>query len=104
MESRIIRTRRAQADLAAIWRYIARDSVAAADDLSSELDDALRRLAAAPHIGRPREELAAGLRSFALRPYTLYYRVLGNGIELIRVLHGARDIQSDSFDSKAAHE
>jgi toxin ParE1/3/4 len=48
-------------------------------------------------MGRSREELAAGLRSIVLKPYVVFYRPLDDGIELIRILHGKRDVP-DEFD------
>ena len=45
-------------------------------------------------MGRPRGELAPRLRSFPVGPYVLFYRPTPNGIEVARVLHGARDIPS----------
>jgi toxin ParE1/3/4 len=42
--------------------------------------------------GRSREELAPGLRSFLVKQYVIFYRVIPEGIEVIRVLHGSRDM------------
>ena len=39
-----------------------------------------------------REELASGLRSFPVRRYVVFYRPLVDAIEVVRVLHGARDV------------
>jgi toxin ParE1/3/4 len=43
-------------------------------------------------MGRAREELASELRSFPVRRYVVFYRPLVDGIEVVRVLHGARDV------------
>jgi toxin ParE1/3/4 len=55
-----------------------------------------RMLAGAPAIGRARLEIGAGIRSFVVNHYVLFYRPLTGtvGIELVRVLHGARDIDA----------
>jgi toxin ParE1/3/4 len=42
-------------------------------------------------MGREREELSARLRSFAVGNYVIFYRPAKDGIEVVRILHGARD-------------
>jgi plasmid stabilization system protein ParE len=44
--------------------------------------------------GGIRGELAAGLRSFPVGAYLIFYRQIEGGIQITRVLHGARDIAS----------
>ncbi|MEG3934909.1 type II toxin-antitoxin system RelE/ParE family toxin [Microcoleus sp. T2B6] len=39
------------------------------------------------------EELLAGLHSFPIGNYVVFYREIENGIDVIRVLHGSRDIE-----------
>jgi len=90
--SRITQTARAEQDLEEIWFYIAVDNVGAADALLDEFDNSCRLLATQPKMGRAREELASGLRSFPVRRYVVFYRPLVDGIEVVRVLHGARDV------------
>jgi toxin ParE1/3/4 len=43
---------------------------------------------------RGAEELAPGIRSFPFGPYIIFYRVVTGAIEIVRVLHGARDIEN----------
>jgi len=43
-------------------------------------------------MGRARPELGHGLRSFVVGQYVVFYRPSTKGIEIVRVLHGARDI------------
>jgi toxin ParE1/3/4 len=43
-------------------------------------------------LGRSREELAPGLRSLAFGRYVIFDEVIPDGIAIIRVLHGARDL------------
>jgi toxin ParE1/3/4 len=45
-----------------------------------------------PAIGRPRNELAKDLRSFPVGRYVVFYLPSPHGIEIVRVLHSARDI------------
>jgi toxin ParE1/3/4 len=62
-------------------------------DLLDRFEQQARKLASAPGIGRPREDLRAGLRSLAVGRYTLFYRQVPGGIEVVRVLHGMRNIE-----------
>ncbi|ADE16404.1 plasmid stabilization system [Nitrosococcus halophilus Nc 4] len=50
------------------------------------------KLADFPRIGLSCEELAPGLLSFPVGHYLVFYLETSDGIEVVRVLHGARDI------------
>jgi len=84
----------AEADILEIWDFIADDSLAAADRWVDRLDEQFRMLAAQPMIGRAREELAPGVRSFPFGRYVVFYMPMDDGIDVVRVLHGARDIDA----------
>ena len=49
-------------------------------------------------IGRRRDELAAELRSLPIGRYVIFYLPIADGVEIIRVLHGARDIETIFHD------
>jgi toxin ParE1/3/4 len=83
---------RAQADLEDLWFYIAQDRATAADRFVDRILKACQNLARAPRIGRSREDLAPGLRSFAFENYIIFYRMAKSGVEIVRVLSGYRDI------------
>jgi toxin ParE1/3/4 len=82
----------AGADLDQIWFYIAQDNVDAADKFIHAVVSRFPRLATMPELGRRREELSPGLRSFPVGHYIIFYRPMENGVEIARVLHGARDL------------
>lgn len=84
------------ADLADIWAYIAEDGVKHADRFAAIINSQFRSLARQPHMGRSRPELATGLRSFPVSRFIIFYLPLpkGKGVEVVRVLHSARDIES----------
>jgi toxin ParE1/3/4 len=84
----------AEADILEIWDYIAYDSLAAADRWVDCLDQQFRVLATQPMMGRARDELAPGVRSFPLGRYVVFYVQLDGGIDVVRVLHSARDIDA----------
>ncbi len=90
--SQAFRTSRAELDLLEIWEFIAEDSLEAADRLIRNIHRRCQALAESPLTGHKREDLSPGLRSCAVGNYIIFYRPITNGIEVIRVLHGARDI------------
>ncbi len=88
-------TRSARNDLEEIWEYIARDSVDAADRVLREIEQAVNRLGETPGIGHLRPDLSTlGSRFFAVYSYLLVYRAEAQPIIILRVLHGARDVQT----------
>jgi toxin ParE1/3/4 len=93
----IIKRPRAKSDLVEIWDYIAEDSEARADSFLDLIDKKFRTLAQRPAIGRLRDELAESLRSFPVGRYVIFYRPLSNGVDIVRVLHSARDMNTDFF-------
>jgi len=93
----IIKSPRAKSDLIEIWDYIAEDSEARADAFIDSIDKKFRTLSQRPGIGRLRDELAVDLRSFPVGRYIIFYRHLSNGVDIVRVLHSARDLNSDFF-------
>jgi|GEM_PF-71379 len=79
----------AEADLEAIGDHIARDNPIRAMSFVDEVMATCRRLAASPLIGRARSDLQDGLRSFPHAGYLIFYRSLPDGVEIVRILHGA---------------
>jgi toxin ParE1/3/4 len=82
----------ARADLDDIWFYIAQDDPDAADGFIRAIVSRFPALASMPYLGRAREELSAGLRSFPVQKYVIFYRAREDGVEIVRVLSGARDL------------
>jgi len=92
MPSVVIRPQ-AFADLAEIWAYIAEDSPDYADAFADRIDRVFEALAGKPKMGCARPELSVGVRSFPVGRYVVFYVPQSNGIEVVRVLHGARDLR-----------
>jgi toxin ParE1/3/4 len=85
----------AEQDLLASWNYAAREaSPHVADEQLRSIDRACEALAEWPHSGRARDELFRGVRSIAVEAYVVFYRVGNSAIEIIRVLHGRRDVDA----------
>lgn len=84
----------AQTDLDEIWLFIADDSPEAADRFHDLLLSKLLLLAQQPLIGRDREDLRPNLKGFPTGNYIIFYRDFSEYIEIVRILHGARDIEN----------
>jgi plasmid stabilization system protein ParE len=83
----------AENDLLEAWLYVAEENIGAADRLLDQIDAEARTLLMQPKMGRVRDDLAVGLRSWPTStPYILFYFADAYGITLARVLHHARDV------------
>lgn len=90
--------RLAEEDLTGAYLYIGADSPAAAERLLDAVHAALQLLVENPTAGRPREfrsPRAQGVRSWAVKDfqaYLIFYRADGDDVEVVRFVHGARNI------------
>jgi toxin ParE1/3/4 len=89
---RVQRTPRAEQDLEELWFFIAQDDPAAADRWLETLDEKIRLLADNPLMGPARPDIARELRYHPVGNHLLLYRIIQGGIEIVRVVHGARDL------------
>jgi len=90
--TRVVLTDSAKQDRLDIWLYVAADNLDAADRLLDEIDDTLCLLAGAPSLGRARDDIAPGLRYFPIGNYLILYEALTDGITVVRLVHGARQL------------
>jgi toxin ParE1/3/4 len=95
---RFFLSREALDDLDLIRAYIAQDNPEAAERVLEAAYRICKVLAEHPEIGRLRtfsiKELA-GIRSFVISDfpnYIIFYRAQADGVQIIRVLHGARNL------------
>lgn len=99
MKSRVVVRPKARVDIAEIADYIAEENLEAAGRFLDELYQAFNALAKLPLMGsarRFRRERLKGLRLWPVPHFgkhLVVYRPLDAGIEVIRVLHGARNIE-----------
>jgi toxin ParE1/3/4 len=61
--------------------------------LIDKFDHALSPISDFPGMGAERDELKPGMRSYPVGEYLLFYVQVEGGIELVRVLHGMRDLR-----------
>ncbi|GAB7028033.1 type II toxin-antitoxin system RelE/ParE family toxin [Geotalea toluenoxydans] len=91
---KILKSPAAENDLDEIWWYIAQDNPDSADKLLDEIEEASRKLCRFSDMGRNRDELHSGLKSFPVGMYLIFYMPISGGIHIVRVLHGMMDIDA----------
>ena len=93
----IVRTAHAEEDLIAIWLHVASNSEAAADRLLDRIEGRWQQLTAYPFSGPSRDDIAPGVRHLIVGEYLTLYRVGERAVEILRVLHGRRNIGADDL-------
>lgn len=100
MRRKIIKRAKAKRDVIELADYIASDNIEAAGRFILAAGDAFRLLAERPDSGALREHYNpsfTGLRMWPIRGFEkhiIFYREIPKGLEIIRVLHSARDIEA----------
>lgn len=75
-----------------IWQYVATDDAVAADALLDRIDAACSGLVDQPTLGPSRDDIRPGLRYLVVGAYLVLYRIIDGGVEIVRVVHGRRDL------------
>lgn len=57
-----------------------------------EIEDLFKILVLHPESGKARNEIKEGLYSFPKDNHIIFYRILDKQIQIIRALHGSRDL------------
>ena len=84
----------ARQDLSDIFDYIARDKLVAAANWVEKIEEECELIATTPEFDERRPEYGTEVRSSALGRYAIFFRQIKNGIEVLRVIAGDRDIRS----------
>jgi toxin ParE1/3/4 len=98
--ARIVISPEAENDLNEIYVFLGRHSLTAAERFLVATQRAFEKLVTLPELAghcESRHRALADLRVWPIpgfRKYLIFYRVISNGIEIRRVLHGARDLES----------
>lgn len=92
MSLSLVRSGDAVLDLIEIWDHIADDSPTAADRFLARLKSAEQQLLQFPLMGRSRPDVRVDVRHWPVGDYIILYRVVPNRLEIVRVVHGARDL------------
>lgn len=83
----------ASQDLDEISDYFLSQSVDAGDRFVTAFNQKCIHLARYPYIGKSYTHLRAGLRGLLLMNYIIFYRVIGDDVEILRVVSGYRNLQ-----------
>ena len=70
-----------------------RHDLQAADRLLDTLEAKTLALTRNPYLGMAREDIAEGVRHFPVGNYLILYRPLGDGVEVVRYVHGRRRLR-----------
>ena len=82
-------------DLEAIWVYTVEQwGVEQAERYLKSLFACFEDLAENPQLGRQRDEVKAGYRSFPQGRHVVFYLVVPAGIEVIGIVHQSADVDS----------
>ena len=89
-------TPQARSDLFSIWEFIAQDDVRAADRAIERMHQAFRLLARFPRKGHRRADVETSepVLFWPTGSYVIVYRPAPRPILIVRVLHGARDLNA----------
>ncbi|MCK4658477.1 MAG: type II toxin-antitoxin system RelE/ParE family toxin [Phycisphaerae bacterium] len=93
--SRYVLTPAAELDLGEIEAYLSQQSQDSTSRVLTQLHTAMLRLAEMPGLGHLRQDLAGeALRFWTVYSYLIVYRPDTKPLQIIRVLHGARDVKA----------
>jgi len=91
-------TPRALTDLDAIADYsLNRWGAEQTQTYLSQIADRMQWLADNPEIGRVRDDIADGYRSFPEGKHMIFYLIIEGGVAIIGVPHAAMDLNADKF-------
>jgi toxin ParE1/3/4 len=82
------------ADLEEICDYLGNYSIKAAGQLFDRIRQRAKLVAKFPNTGKSYDDLIPGLRGFVVDNYIVFYIQAGDGIEILRVISGYRDLKS----------
>jgi toxin ParE1/3/4 len=87
-------TRQAREDLLEIWEWIAADRPATADRVYDAIRKRCASLRHRSQLGRPRPEIGEGARSLVIERLVAFYRIVEDGVQVVRIVDGARDLST----------
>jgi toxin ParE1/3/4 len=83
----------AESDLSEIAEFISQDSDQAAHKVLMRIERIVDLLLQRPFLGPPVvKPERTGLRKMTVVPYVVFYRVVGDDLQIVRVLHSSRDL------------
>jgi len=90
----IVQSSKAEQDLTEIWIYTAEEwSLAQADLYIDELVAGIEKLGTHPELGYSRDDIRSGYRSLNVSQHIVFYKIMDEEIQIMRVLHKSVDIE-----------
>ncbi|ERT07922.1 plasmid stabilization system family protein [Lyngbya aestuarii BL J] len=84
----------ASRDINDIAEYFANNNVAAGEEFFREFNRRCQQLVNFPNLGKSYAEIRPDLRGLSFKGYIIFYRLLDDGVEILRVLSGRRNFPS----------
>jgi toxin ParE1/3/4 len=81
----------ASRDLNEIADYFAETNIEAGERFFREFNRKCQQLVAFPNSGKSYAQIRVNLRGLSFQGYIIFYRVLNDGIEILRVVSGRRN-------------
>ena len=81
-------------DLSSIVDYFVIENVEAGERLLQTFNQKCQQLVNFPNIGREYNNLRPGLRGLPLNGHIILYRIIDDGIEIVRVVNGRRNLKA----------
>ena len=97
---RAVLSGKAVEDLSDIYNYIAEHDPLAAERLVNAITSKIMALAATGNSGVSRGQILPGLRAFPFKQRCIYFRLAGDVLHVVRVLHGRQDIEPEMFETE----
>jgi toxin ParE1/3/4 len=81
-------------DLNQICEFIGQTNIKAASKLFDTIREKCKLVSSFPSMGKDYSEILSNLRGFIVDDYIIFYYPLENGIEIVRVVYGKRDLNA----------
>lgn len=81
-------------DFKEIINYFATRNIEAGEKLIDQFEKKCRYLVQFPKIGRSYQHIRPYLRGLPLDTYIIFYRISKDGIEIMRIVKGNRDLEA----------
>ena len=81
-------------DLNDIADYFAANNVRSGEKFFEDFNFQCKQLVAFPNSGKSYDYIYPGLKGISLKKYIIFYRIFQDGIEILRVISGRRDLPS----------
>jgi toxin ParE1/3/4 len=82
----------ARQDLLGLWDYLVLKDPATADRIYDRIEERCRILRDYPRLGPARPEIAEGARVLVIERWLALYKLVENGVQVVRTVDGARDL------------